>query len=96
MRNGPWTFDRNLVILLKIYGDEQPSDLDLSRVSFWVRVYDLLLKFRSEAIAKKLGGVIGLFEEMDLKDQQQIGKFLKIKVSIDLKRSLKRGTNIKF
>lgn len=62
-------FHRNLVILVKISGEEQPLDLELSRISFWIWIYDLPLKLRSEAIAKKLGGLIGTFKDMDMKKQ---------------------------
>jgi hypothetical protein len=66
-KNGPWSFDRNLLILNKISGNEQPSELAMDRASFWVRVYDLPLKLRTEGMAKKLGNNIGNFEEMDMK-----------------------------
>jgi interleukin-1 receptor-associated kinase 1 len=96
MRNGPWSFDRNLLILQRVSGDEQPSDLDMHNVSFWVRVYDLPLKFRSEGMAKKLGNIIGSFEEVDPKDSNRTGRFLRLKVSLDLRKPLKKCTKIKF
>lgn len=68
LRNGPWSFDRNILVLACVSGDEQPSDLNMHFGSFWVRVYELPLKLRSEAMAKKLGGILGEFEEMDLKE----------------------------
>ncbi|MCH96370.1 hypothetical protein A2U01_0017356, partial [Trifolium medium] len=89
-RNGPWSFDRNLLILNRISGDEQPSELEMNRVSFWVRVYDLPLKLRSEGMAKKLGNILGNFEEMDTKECNRMGKFLRIRVSMDLRKPLKR------
>lgn len=65
LRSGPWSFDRNLLILEKITGNEQPPELEMSSMAFWVRIYDLPLKLRSEALAKKLGDLIGKLEEMD-------------------------------
>jgi hypothetical protein len=35
MRNGPWSFDRNLIILEFVSGDEQPTELEMNYVSFW-------------------------------------------------------------
>jgi len=43
-KNGPWSFERNLLILNQISGNEQPSELAMDKASFWVRVYDLPLK----------------------------------------------------
>lgn len=93
---GPWNFDRNLVILAKISGDEQPSDIDLFKMAFWVRVYDLPFKLRTEAFAKRIGGLIGECLEADSKEYNRLGKFLRIKVNIDLRHPLKRGTTVKF
>jgi hypothetical protein len=43
MKNGPWSFDRNLVVLKRITGEEQPSDLEMHTGEFWTRIYDFLL-----------------------------------------------------
>lgn len=50
--------------------------------TFWLRVYDLLLKLRSEAMAKQLGGIIGLYDENDPKESNRMGKFLRIKITM--------------
>lgn len=96
LKNGPWNFDRNLLILDRISGDEQPSDMEMFRVSFWVRVYDFPLKLRSEAMAKKIESIMGLYEEVDMKDCHRMGRFIRLKVSLDLRQFLKNGTIIKF
>src|SRR3954471_16744334 len=51
---------------------------------------------RSEAMARKLGGILGKFEEMDMREANRNGRFLRIKVTLDLKLPLKRGTVVKF
>jgi hypothetical protein len=43
MKNGPWSFDRNLVVLKRITGEEQPSDLEMHTGEFWTMIYDFLL-----------------------------------------------------
>ncbi|XP_058776541.1 uncharacterized protein LOC131650847 [Vicia villosa] len=96
LRNGPWSFDRNILVLARVSGDEQPSDLNMHFGTFWVRVYELPLKLRSETMAKKLGGILGEFEEMDLKEAHRNGRFLRLKVKVDLKQPLKRGTVVRF
>jgi len=50
-KTGPWSFDRNLIILNRISGNEEPSEFAMSRASLWVRDCDLPLKLRSEAMA---------------------------------------------
>lgn len=95
-KNGPWSFDRNILVLNRISGTEQPSELAMNRSSFWVRVYDLPLKLRSEAMAQKLGNILGVFEEMNMKEINRMGKFLRMRTSLDLTKPLKRGSKLHF
>ncbi|XP_058776207.1 uncharacterized protein LOC131650519 [Vicia villosa] len=96
IRSGPWSFDRNLLVLARVSGEEQPSSLNMHYGSFWVRVYELPLMLKTEAMAKKLGGILGVFEEVDQKDAHRNGRFLRIKVTLDRKLPLKRGTVVRF
>lgn len=89
LHSGPWSFDRNLLILDTISGEEQPSELDLHTVQFWVRIYDLPLKLRSDLMARKLGDLVGKFLEVDQRDTNRMGKSIRIKVDIDLRNPLK-------
>ncbi|XP_058746709.1 uncharacterized protein LOC131619652 [Vicia villosa] len=95
LRNGPWSFDRSLLVLNRISGEEQPSDLNMHFASFWVRIYELPLNLRTEAMARKIGNILGNYEEMDAREVCRNGRFLRIKVTLDLKGPLKRGTLVK-
>lgn len=59
--------------------------MDMHYGVFWVRTYDLLFMLRSETMAGKIGGIFEKFEEMDQKEAHRNGRFLCIKVTIDLK-----------
>jgi len=96
VKNGPWSFDRNIVILKRISGEEQPSDIEMHTGEFWTRIYDLPLKLRSNEMAKKLGDLLGKFVEVDSKESNRLGCFLRVKTNIDLRKPLKRGTVIKY
>lgn len=96
IRNGPWNFDRNLLVLDRVSGEEQPSGMDMHFGTFCIRVYDLSLMMRSETMAKKIGDIMGSFEEMGSREAHRIGRFLRIKVKMDLKQPMKRGTMVSF
>lgn len=96
LKNGPWSFDRNLVILKRVTGDEQPSEMPMHSGDLWARVYDLPLKLRSDAMAMKLGNSLGTFVEVDNKEGNRMGKFLRLKAIVDLRKPLKRGTMVKY
>ncbi|XP_058759552.1 uncharacterized protein LOC131632844 [Vicia villosa] len=96
LKTGPWSFDRALPMIKCISREEQPFDLDLHFSSFWVRIYDLPLIVRSDTMARKLGNIIGTFEEMDFREAHRNDRFLRVKVMMDLKEPLKRGTIVSF
>lgn len=83
-------------MMSRLSGEEQQSDLNMHYGVFWVRVYELLVILRSEVTTKKLGGVLGKFEEMDLKEGHRNRRFFRIKATMDLKLPLKRGTMVFF
>ncbi|CAK8566017.1 unnamed protein product [Lathyrus sativus] len=62
----------------------------------WSFDWNLLVLSRVSTMAKKLGGVLGKFEELDSKEAHRNGRFLRIKVNIDLKKPLKIGTMVRF
>ncbi|CAK8560513.1 unnamed protein product [Lathyrus sativus] len=47
LNNGPWSFDRNLIVISRVSGEEQPFELKMHFGTFWVRVYELPLMLRS-------------------------------------------------
>ncbi|KAF7831270.1 cysteine desulfurase mitochondrial-like [Senna tora] len=61
----PWWFDKQVLTLKEITGDEQPSELRSSRVPFWIRVYDLPFNQRTELAAKSLGDKVGHYLTYD-------------------------------
>lgn len=47
-------------------------------------------------MAKQLGDTVGKFVEIDQKESNRMGRFLRIKVKVDLCKPLKRGTILKY
>ncbi|XP_058727315.1 uncharacterized protein LOC131598755 [Vicia villosa] len=74
LRSGPWSFDRSLLVLNRISGEEQSAELNMHFASFWVRIYELPLNLRSESMARKIGSVLGEFEEMDTREVCRNGR----------------------
>lgn len=89
LNSGPWSFDRHILVLKRISGTEQPSEMNLGTALFWARVYDLPLRLRTVSMASKLGNMMGSFEEADNRDSNRLCKFLRLKATIDLSKPLK-------
>lgn len=96
LNSGLWSFDRNILVLNRIFGTEQPSEMALDSTSLWIKVYDLPLRLRSIAMVTRLGNTVGVFEEADTRDPNRLGKFMRLKVQVDLKKSMKRGTIVRY
>lgn len=60
----------------------------------WVRFHDLPLKIRSKAMGKQLGGIIGVYKEVDLNETKHIGRFMRIKVKANIRMLLKYSTMV--
>lgn len=54
LQNGPWSFDKNLLVLDRVLGEEQLSDLNMHYEVFWARVYEIPQMLRSKMMARKL------------------------------------------
>ena len=93
MAGRPWTFDQNLVMLQEIEDDVQPSDIVMNRCPFWVRLYNLPMRSRSESHIRQIGGSIGQVLEVD-KDEIGWDKSARLRILLDIKKPLKRVQRI--
>ena len=59
-----------------------------------MRVYDLPLILQSETMVENIGKIMGYFKEMDSKEAYCNGIFLRIKVYMDMKQPINRGTMV--
>ncbi|XP_057432695.1 uncharacterized protein LOC130725488 [Lotus japonicus] len=94
LRGQPWTFDGYVIALQKIYGDEQPSEIKPHTSPFWVRIYDLSLRYRTEEAVTQIGRSFGEVIDFDKSSGCVAGKYMRVKVVLDLCNPLKRGTQI--
>ena len=49
-----WSFDRHLVILQRYEIDTLITDLSFDKVSLWVQVHDIPIRYLNRDVAKKL------------------------------------------
>nr|CCA66049.1 hypothetical protein [Beta vulgaris subsp. vulgaris] len=89
MAGRPWSFDQSLVLLQEIDADVQPSNVRLTHSPFWVRVYNLPMRCRSEQHIRMIGGCIGDVLEVDTHEILW-DKSARIRVLIDITKPLRR------
>ncbi|KAL8520086.1 hypothetical protein ACS0TY_010861 [Phlomoides rotata] len=95
IRNQPWHFDGHLFAVKSLTGTEQPSGVQITRASFWARVYDLHIICHSEATLISIAKRIGELEVFEPPDRLNLGYYLCFKVSIDITKPLMRVLPIK-
>ncbi|KAL5814842.1 hypothetical protein ACOSQ3_025621 [Xanthoceras sorbifolium] len=79
---GPWSFDKNLLVLKEAVSIGRISEIDFSLAPFWIQIYNLPLACMNRNMGLFLGGLIGVF--------------LRVRVLIDVQQTLKRGLRFVF
>ncbi|TXG57618.1 hypothetical protein EZV62_015447 [Acer yangbiense] len=88
---GPWSFDDAFIALEKPQGKGTIVSLDFNWAEFWVQIYQVPLLCMSKEIGWFLGGMIGDVMDVDGGDVEDcVGKFMRVKVRVDIKKPLKR------
>ncbi|KAK2989806.1 hypothetical protein RJ640_006123 [Escallonia rubra] len=96
MDGSPWSFDKQLLILKEYDGDTQPSEIDLNWSPFWIQIHNLpfnqMEKGTGEAIGRRCSQVL----DMDVNaDGIGWGRCLRVRVLVDVSKSLRRGTMVR-
>lgn len=89
-----WTFNGYVIAMQKISGDEQPSDIKPHTSHFWVRIYNLPMKLRTEEAIRMIGGTMWEVIDIDKAEVCAVGMYMRVKVVLDLMKPLKRGSSI--
>lgn len=92
LNSGPWPFDRSLLVLREP-GTEQLLKMSFDIVSFWVCMYDLsigVIRETTNMLVARIGQIIKIDEGTIL----VLGKFIRLRVAININKTLRRGLMI--
>jgi hypothetical protein len=96
MKNGPWQFDFNVILLSEFNGSVRPSDMVFDSLDIWVRVLDLPMDYMNSAYGEIIGGWIGKYIQTDVDDEGIAwGKDVRIRVAVRVDQPLLRGVPLK-
>ncbi|KAK6120279.1 hypothetical protein DH2020_045970 [Rehmannia glutinosa] len=91
LAGAPWLFDKYLLVLHEALADVNPADIRFTHCDFWIQLHHLPLGLMNTSFAETAGNTIGHFLETDTDTSGSvIGRFLRIKVSIDITKPLIR------
>lgn len=92
LNNGPWTFDKELIIIEERVANQRSVEQEFKHVNFWIRLINLPMGYRNIAVARKIGNSIGKFLETgDGKDDLFWGHSIRMRVRMDISKPLLRG-----
>ncbi|KAL5790678.1 hypothetical protein ACOSQ2_005566 [Xanthoceras sorbifolium] len=92
---GPWHFDKNLIVLEKPVGPGAISQLRFKFSEFWIHIYNIPLACMNCKVARLIAEEVGTIVEFPMDSKDLWGKFLRIKVRIDITKPLKRGIRMR-
>ncbi|XP_050238341.1 uncharacterized protein LOC126687827 [Mercurialis annua] len=94
LREGPWHFDKQLILFEPLSGNMQPNNILMSTCPVWVRIYDLPMNCRGQAAITKIGAKVGRVLEWDDNGGGGWCRFGRVRVAIDVTKPLTRGSKI--
>ncbi|KAL5804737.1 hypothetical protein ACOSQ3_031537 [Xanthoceras sorbifolium] len=92
---GPWHFDKNLIVLEKPVGPGAISELKFKYSEFWIHIYNIPLACMNCKVARLIAEEVGTIVDFPIDSKDLWGKFLRIKVRIDITKPLKRGIRLR-
>ena len=84
IQSQPWRFDKHLVVLLRYKNDIPIRDLEFNKATFWVRVYDIPIRFMTRKGAEGLceaSGEVGKFAGVVNEEEEN---FICVRVTSDI------------
>jgi hypothetical protein len=86
-------FDKDLLVLEEFDPSKTMEDYSFTTIPIWIRVHKMPLGMMSRKNGVLIGDRVGEFMEMDgVEDGMAVGKYLRIKVRLDITTPLMRGT----
>ena len=91
----PWSYEKQLVLLQEFEGERVPKEIIMKWIPFWVQIYNLPLMSMTRESGLEIGGKIGRVLDVDVPEKGvQWGKYLQVRVSIDVTKKLVRGKKV--
>jgi hypothetical protein len=95
LEDGPWMFGKDLVVMIDLDDSKSIEEMEFTFVPIWVRVMKLPFGMMNKAVGEAIGDEIGSFISMDLcEDDTTKGRYLRIKVRVDIRKPLMRGVTV--
>ncbi|KAJ4843031.1 hypothetical protein Tsubulata_005886 [Turnera subulata] len=90
-----WYFEKQLVVLRLITGDEVLSQVELVETPVSIQMYDIPLNQRTMQIVEGIANKAGRFINFDKKAKIGWGKFVRARIALNVEKPLRRNLTIR-
>nr|XP_048321271.1 uncharacterized protein LOC125419422 [Ziziphus jujuba var. spinosa] len=91
----PWHFVRALVLIAEVSNSVLPRSVSIHKALFWVQIHNFPLPFMTKSIGEAIGSHLGNCILVDsAKRGSCLGKFMRVRVQLDITKPLRRGMKI--
>lgn len=95
LEDGPWTANHSLMVLVAFDARKDLEAVEFTHVPIWIRVSKIPMGMMNREVAEIIGNEIGCFMDVDVEENgTAVGRFLRVKVKIDIRVPLMRGVTI--
>ncbi|XP_042942846.1 uncharacterized protein LOC122277028 [Carya illinoinensis] len=95
LHDGPWTFNKQLVLTKEFEGHLQAHEVSMTTADFWVRIHDLPMIACNEYVGKLIGDTLGKVIEVDVDyDDLAWGEYMRVRLALDITKPLLRRKRI--
>ncbi|KAK3193163.1 hypothetical protein Dsin_024473 [Dipteronia sinensis] len=91
----PWQFDKSLIFLGKPIGSGDISKIAFDQVGIWVQIHNIPIMCMNRRTARRLADQIGVVIEIPTDSKECWGRFIRVKIQVDILKSLKRWLRLK-
>ncbi|TXG57142.1 hypothetical protein EZV62_018455 [Acer yangbiense] len=92
---GPWHFGNSLIVLENPVGSGNIAQLAFNKADFWVQIHEIPILCMNRKTAKWLAEHIGEVVDIPSESRECWGKYMRVKVRIDITKPLKRWLRLK-
>jgi len=95
LEEGPWNLSKELLVVRDLDERKSLDELEFNFIPIWVQISGLPLGMMNVDTAEVIGDEIGEFLGADTDDGGgAVGRFLRIKVRLDIREKLRRGVMV--
>lgn len=96
IEGSPWTFGRFQLVFERLKEGDNPRTVAINNLHLWVQLHGMSIGFMSQRVVMDVGNYIGKSIESDANNFMGVWRdYLRVRVSIDLDKPLKRRMKLK-